>query len=164
MRRAALAPTIAALIIALTACDLAGIELDRSRTCRIIHVGDGDSLRVSCSGLVQEVRLHCIDAPELGQRPWGKASRDELRRIAPRTVTLRVVDTDAYGRLVAQVRNPATGASVNLAMVRSGHAAVYRRYCQDRRFAAAEEQARAQRLGIWARPGQHQRPWDYRRR
>ncbi|MBK1701405.1 thermonuclease family protein [Thiococcus pfennigii] len=130
--------------------------------CRVAAVGDGDSLRLVCAGETRETRLYCIDAPEIGQHPWGRASRDYLRRLVPPEVEIRVIETDRYDRLVVLVTDPAGNEPVNLAMVRAGQAAVYDRYCSDPRFTEAESEARRQRRGIWARPGAHQRPWDYR--
>ena len=79
-------------------------------------------------------------------------------------MSLRVHDTDRYGRKVAEVLDPASGESINRAMVAAGQAAVYRRYCSDPSYAQAEATARAARVGIWREPGQHQRPWAYRHR
>lgn len=131
--------------------------------CRVAAIRDGDSLRLVCAGKTRETRLYCIDAPEIGQRPWGRASRDYLRELTPPEVHIRVIETDRYARAVVLVTDPAGGEPINLKMVRAGQAAVYHRYCTDPRFTAAEAEARSQRRGIWARPGGHQRPWDHRR-
>lgn len=139
-----------------------GLGTETTALCRVLYIGDGDSMRVDCGSGPLELRLHCIDAPELGQGRWGWASRDELRRIAPDDVRLKVIETDRYGRQVALVNAPRGERSLNLSLVQTGHAAVYRRYCRDRRFYAAEEEARLERLGIWSQEGSHQRPWDYR--
>ena len=130
--------------------------------CRVASIHDGDTLRATCGAEALQVRFFCIDAPEMGQRPWGRESRDFLRSITPRVVTLRVRDTDRYGRKVAEVIDPATGEALNLAMVRAGRAAVYRRYCSDPSYARAEGEARAAGLGIWSREGEQQRPWEWR--
>ncbi|AGA91881.1 micrococcal nuclease-like nuclease [Thioflavicoccus mobilis 8321] len=130
--------------------------------CRVDAVRDGDSLRLVCDGETREARLYCIDAPEIGQRPWGRASRHFLRRITPSEVRIQVMDTDRYARQVVLVTSAAGGENLNLAMVRAGQAAVYRRYCTAPRFAAAETEARRQHRGIWSHPGGHQRPWEYR--
>ena len=48
---------------------------------------------------------------------------------------------------------------------RSGQAFVYRQYlgrCDRQAYLAAEHQAQAQRLGVWAVPGGITRPWDFR--
>ena len=55
--------------------------------------------------------------------------------------------------------------TVNLAMVQSGQAFVYRHYlgrCDRQAYLAAERLAQAQRLGVWAVPGGMTRPWDFR--
>jgi endonuclease YncB( thermonuclease family) len=132
--------------------------------CRVLSIHDGDTLRATCNGHeTVKVRLYCMDASELAQRPWGTASRDHLRRITPREVSLRIRDTDRYGRKVAEVLDPATSNALNRAMVAAGQAAVYRRYCcAYRSYRQAEASARTSGLGIWRTQGEHQRPWDYR--
>jgi endonuclease YncB( thermonuclease family) len=109
------------------------------------------------------VRLYCIDAPELAQAPWGRESRDHLRQIAPRQVTLRIRDTDRYGRKVAEVLTM-DGENLNKRQVRDGQAAVYRQFCPDPAYGRLEADARAQGLGIWEKPGAQQTPWVYRHR
>lgn len=135
-----------------------------SAGCQVASIYDGDTLRAECNGLKIKVRFYCIDTPEMQQKPWGRESRDYLRGITPKVVTLKVHDTDRYGRQVAEVIDPATGEALNLAMVKAGQAAVYRRYCSDPSYSRAEAAAKAAALGIWAKPGDHQRPWDWRRR
>jgi endonuclease YncB( thermonuclease family) len=160
---------IAALVLAgLAAAGLwAGGRAMRpsAERCRVDRVVDGDSLRLTCAGKVKEVRLHCIDAPEQSQSPWGKRSRAHLIEIAPREVELVALDLDRFGRVVGDVYAPgSTRRLLNLEQVRAGQAAVYDRYCTDGRFAKAERAARKARQGIWSRPGEQQTPWIYRHR
>jgi endonuclease YncB( thermonuclease family) len=135
------------------------------RLCGLEQVLDGDSLRLTCGGKSVEVRLHCIDAPEKGQTPWGERSRAHLKRIAEDRVEMRAVETDRFGRTVAEVYN-ATGErlSLNLEQVEQGNAAVYTRFCEDSRFFRAERKARAAGIGIWGKRGEHQTPWTFRHR
>jgi len=130
--------------------------------CRVASIHDGDTLRAECGSEQLQVRLHCIDAPELEQRPWGQTSRDHLRSLIPSgtSIELRVQDKDRYGRTVADVQ--AGGRDINLAMVRDGQAVVYRQFCDDDHYRQAETQARKAKLGIWVQPGLQQRPWEYR--
>jgi len=130
--------------------------------CRVASIHDGDTLRAECGSEQLQVRLHCIDAPELEQRPWGQASRDHLRSLIPSgtSIELRVQDKDRYGRTVADVQ--AGGRDINLAMVRDGQASVYTPYCHDSLYFTAEASAREKRLGIWDKPGMQQTPWNYR--
>jgi endonuclease YncB( thermonuclease family) len=135
-------------------------------TCSVSSVHDGDTLRAECDdGQRMQVRFNCIDAPELAQAPFGLESRDHLRALTPKRVELRVKDVDRYGRKVAEVLDPSDPSrSLNLRQVEDGQAAVYRRYCSDPRYSAAEDRARSAGLGIWERPGEQQTPWDYRHR
>ena len=148
---------------------IAGVDLPWLRRqaselpgCRVASIYDGDTLRVQCGTEKLKVRLHCIDAPELSQRPWGQESRAYLHRITPGTVTLRRVDTDRYGRIVGEVFDGER--SINLEMVRAGQAAVFARYCSARAYYRAQHDARAAGLGIWSKPGEQQRPWAWRGR
>jgi endonuclease YncB( thermonuclease family) len=131
--------------------------------CRLDKVRDGDSLSVTCGNQRQEVRLYCIDAPELAQRPWGKQSRTALRRFTGQTIALKVQGKDRFGRLVAEVIN-ADGTNLNLAQLKDGQAAMYRHYCKRNNYDAAEQSAQKAHRGIWSKPGQQQRPWEYRRK
>ena len=119
-------------------------------------------MRVKCDGELMKVRLHCIDTPEMGQRPWGKDSRDYLRELAPRRSSGQIKGhkKDRYGRLIGVVLKD--GENLNLVMVREGQAAVYVKYCHDRSYYQAEIQAKEADRGVWGKEGEHQRPWVWR--
>ncbi len=143
---------------------LPGLSMDANQTCTVNSVYDGDTMRVTCNGKRMKVRLHCIDAPEMKQRPWGKESRDYLRSITPEHVIVISKTKDRYGRTVGEVI--AVGEvrkNLNLVMVRSGQAVVYPKYCNDRQFYQAEGEAKKTASGVWEKPGTHQRPWEWRR-
>lgn len=137
-------------------------------TCKVAVVLDGDTMDLVCKGREVRVRLHCIDAPELGQEPWGRRSRDHLRTITPRMVILVPKSTkygykDRFGRTIGEIlTSDETRQNLNLSQVFSGSAAVYPRYCHDKRYFWTEEVARSARSGIWARGGLHQTPWRTR--
>jgi endonuclease YncB( thermonuclease family) len=151
---------------------LAGISLaslgplvQAATAATVLSIGDGDSISVLERGQKLKVRLACIDAPETAQAPFGMASRNQLKALLPvgSTVSLRVQAVDRFGRSVAEVIG--NKGTVNLAMVHSGQAFVYRQYlgrCDRGAYLAAERQAQAQRLGVWAVPGGNKRPWDFR--
>lgn len=92
--------------------------------CRNPHIIDGDSLR--CGG--HEIRLSGIDAPEISAckegrrctRGNGPASKAYLQSIARGAVACRRVDTDHYGRMVAECM--ADGVNLSCAMADAGHA------------------------------------------
>ncbi|MEM7377890.1 MAG: thermonuclease family protein [Pseudomonadota bacterium] len=132
--------------------------------CQVEQVYDGDSLRVRCDGHVETVRVYCIDAPEIGQPPWGeRAHRRAQRALGGGTVTLNPVERDSYGRLVATVM--ADGNDLGETLVRDGLAVVYTRYCpRTAPIHTAEAAARGDKLGVWRTPGLHQTPWRWRHR
>lgn len=144
------------------ACQVIQTETTTTRECTVSSVYDGDTMRVKCDGEQVKVRLLCIDAPEMGQKPWGRESRDYLRGLAPRgsRVQIKGRSKDKYGRLLGEVIY--RGKNLNLAMVRAGQAAVYRRYCSHDQYYQTELGAKDAAIGIWNKPGSHQRPWSWR--
>ena len=136
-------------------------------TGTISSVGDGDTIRVRTSAQTLTVRLACIDAPEMSQRPYGQASANRLKQLllVGQAVSLNVVDKDRYGRTVAKIYSGSL--SVNLALVQEGQAAVYRQYltgCPElrERLLSAEASAKSRQLGLWAQSNPVM-PWDYRK-
>jgi endonuclease YncB( thermonuclease family) len=152
---------ILALMLSLGGCG----DTPESPVCDVKRVADGDSVDLVCKGKKVKVRLYCIDAPELAQRPWGQQSKHYLDSIIHHRVILKAVEKDRYGRTVGELlsRNN-DGQNFNLTMIMAGQAAVYRRYCKEKAYLQSEQQARDYRIGIWSRPGLHQRPWRYRHR
>ncbi len=123
---------------------------------------DGDTLVVN----EQTIRLHGIDAPEVGQtcervdgRRWdcGKTAMESLAELAEgRTVTCSGDELDDYDRLIAVCRSG--DQDINALMVQEGHAWAFRRYSSD--YAEQEAQAHKARRGIWQ--GKATPAWDYR--
>lgn len=133
----------------------------------MISVGDGDTLRASTAqGEKVTIRVGCIDAPESKQE-GGQEATQQLKEFLPvgSNVTLRAIERDRYGRLVAEVYRD--GRSINLAMVETGDAVVYRQYldgCSATRdqYLNAEAQAKAEGLGFWGQENPIL-PSEYRR-
>ena len=116
------------LILTLLLASVPVVALAQSLTGSVVSVGDGDTIRVATGGKIITARLACVDAPETSQVPFGKAAADRLRQLLPpnQQVTLRVADTDRYGRSVAKVYKG--DLPINLALVQEGQAVVYREY------------------------------------
>jgi endonuclease YncB( thermonuclease family) len=133
-------------------------------TCNVTKIYDGDTMTLQCSGEEKEtkVRLYCIDAPEMQQKPWGTNSRDYLRKISSTQVKLVTIDRDRYGRIVGEVITD-NGVNLNLALVEAGQAAVYSAYCKKPEYSVAQQNAKSAKKGIWSDPGAHQAPWDWRK-
>ena len=132
----------------------------------VVSVIDGDTIKVKIQQKTITVRLSCIDAPELKQKPWGELSTNRLKQLLPSglPVTIRTVDQDKYGRTVAEVFD--RGRSINLQMVRESYAVVYRQYLNNcatntNQYLITEAQAQKNKLGFWNQP-QPVMPWDFR--
>ena len=69
-------------------------------------------------------------------------------------------EKDGYGRLVARVR--VDSLDVSLELVKAGLAWHYKKYSSDPELAAAEQQARAEGVGVWSLADPIP-PWEQRR-
>ncbi|WP_338431967.1 thermonuclease family protein [Synechococcus elongatus] len=131
----------------------------------VVRVTDGDTIVVNIQGEQERIRLACIDAPEMRQIPFGRASRDRLKQLTPvgSVVRLRTFNRDRFGRLIAEVFH--AGKNVNLQLVREGQAVVYRQYlrgCDRNAYLPAELEAKQRRSGFW-RQENPVMPWNWRR-
>lgn len=144
----------------------------------VLKVRDGDTLQMlTDAGARIEVRLNAIDAPEKAQRgaraqPHAERARLNLARLAVRRrVRLQRTTMDRYGRHVGLVTVATADGPVDAGgwQVQSGYAWVYERYSDEiprslrARYRAAQADARAARLGLWADPNPIP-PWDWRQR
>ncbi|WP_456378849.1 thermonuclease family protein [Thiolapillus sp.] len=139
---------------------------EKQTACTVRSIYDGDTMTLKCNGERRKVRLYCIDAPEMKQKPWGRESRDYLRTITPKQVRVVEHGKDRYGRTIGEVWT-ADGDDVqenlNLAMVWAGRAVVYPKYCSDEQYYTAEASARQVKSGVWADEGKQQNPWEWRK-
>lgn len=115
-------------------------------------------------------------APEKAQ-PFGNRAKQNLSDIVHgREVEVDWQKRDRYGRIVGRIRAPAAdcraascplAVDAGLAQVTAGLAWHYKRYESEQlpadraRYAAAEEAARARRVGLWADPHPIP-PWSWR--
>ena len=129
-------------------------------TGRVVGVTDGDTITVLNEAKVTlKIRLHAIDAPEAKQAFGARAKQELSDLVYGKTVSVRVVDKDQYGRLVGRVTVGAV--NVNLEMVRRGFARWYRTYAMgDRELAIAETEAQSARRGLWVDKAPVA-PWDF---
>ncbi len=124
---------------------------------------DGDTLEIHS----QRIRLHGIDAAESRQTctdrdgtAWrcGQSAALALAdKIGRAPVHCEQRDIDRYQRMVAVCR--LGKIDLNAWMVAQGWAVAYRRYSID--YVALEDQARAERQGMWR--ADFDMPWDWRR-
>ena len=132
----------------------------------VIHVADGDTVTVTANGEKHRIRLRGIDAPEKDQA-YGQQSKKALAwLIDGKDVVIDYSEKDRYGRIVGSI---AVGnVDAGLYMLEGGNAWAYRNYLNklsrdwQRAYVAAEQQARANRRGLW-QTADPTPPWDYRK-
>ena len=149
------------------------------RTCLVVGVSDGDTLKARCGqpGSYEEikVRLNGIDTPERRQ-PFGERAKQAMSDLVyMKDVDLDCIKTDRYGRSVCKVmvmpasapRGPRT-LDAGLAMVTVGMAWWYRDYSREQtaqergQYEFAETEAKAKHVGLW-RDAEPVPPWDWRK-
>lgn len=107
-----------------------------------------------------KVRLAEIDAPEKAQ-PFGNRSKQTLSNLCfEKPALLQPQGTDRYGRLLARVE--CDGVDANASMVYLGMAWVYDEYVIDETLYQHQEEAQADRRGLWSR-NDPVPPWEWRR-
>ena len=125
-----------------------------------VAVIDGDTLIATGKhGHIHQrelIRLIGIDAPEIGQRPWGQRAKQHLQNLIRKqggAVFLErdVEQRDRYGRQLAYAWL-GNGILLNERMVRDGYALAVTippnvRYAS--RIAEAQKRARRDRAGLW---------------
>lgn len=167
----AIAISILAVSCLLFSRELYGAQEQNDLPARVVTVHDGDTVSVIVNGRKERVRLIGIDAPELGQRPWGPIAKRYLAGLldhAGQTVTLEfdVVRRDKYGRLLAYIWTR-DKKLINLEMVNDGYALLFTfppnvRYVEILR--KAERSAKEKGLGIWGKDGLGEMPKEYKRK
>lgn len=134
---------------------------------RVVHVSDGDTITVlDASNHQHKIRLSGIDAPESGQA-FGRVSKQNLADlVAGKTVSVEWSKHDKYRRIVGKVL--LGSQDVCLEQIKTGMAWHYKKYEKEQApedrsiYAAAENEARTNRLGLW-RDKSPVPPWEYRR-
>ena len=137
-------------------------------TGKVVRVVDGDTIYVlDDTNNQHRIRLAGIDAPERNQA-YGLASGKHLGSlVAGKRVAIEHQKRDRYGRIVGKVW--VNGVDACLEQIKAGLAWHYKYYQKEQSpedrelYAEAENQARAERLGLW-REKNPKPPWEHRRR
>jgi endonuclease YncB( thermonuclease family) len=142
----------------------------------VVGVSDGDTLTILVVGqppaqgdrpVRQQitVRVSGIDAPEKAQ-PFGERSKQALSQCAfGKQALIDVIKRDRFGRSVAKLT--VDGTDCGLRQIQDGLAWHFRKYMSDQpppdrvSYAAAQDKAREERLGLWADPSPVP-PWEFR--
>lgn len=146
------------------------IQYKNNALVRVTKVYDGDTIGVLLNRKEEKVRLIGIDAPEIGQRPWGKRAKEYMTGILNKSdwkvrLEFDIELRDKYNRILAYVWTK-DGKMINLLMLENGFAVLFTvppnlKYVDNLRI--AQKEARQKELGIWSEKGLKERPFDYRK-
>jgi micrococcal nuclease len=150
---------------------LTGAQGSADLSARVAAVHDGDTVSVMIGSKKERVRMIGIDAPELGQRPWGAKAKkhlEDLLDLSGWTVSLErdVEHRDKYGRLLGYLWTR-DRKLINLQMLKDGYAVLFTvppNVKHVNTLRDGQHYARERGLGIWGRDGLKERPEEYRRK
>ena len=151
------------ILFLLISCQQSGQKEEEETTSgyKVIAIKDGDTIELLKDGQPLRVRLLGVDAPEKNH-DFGTRSRQFTSDLSFNKYVNLVVDgTDRYGRTVGTIILP-DGRTLNQELVRNGFAWHYKAYSKDEELARLEEEARAQKKGLWAGKNPTA-PWDFRK-
>lgn len=170
------------LLAALLSLLPVAVQATAPTTAKVVRLPDGDTAVVD-NGLVADVRVACIDAPEV---PHSKREAEEADAIAQvqfkygrlaqarvsnllatvgPTITVQPISVDRYGRNIAAVQFQ-DNSDWGMRLVEEGLAFVYEQYattgCDKNALLAAQAKAKEQGLGVWSESVMP--PWEFRKR
>lgn len=142
-----------------------------SLRCRVEKASDGDTLRVKHLGLTGRgekktlvIRIYAVDAPETPKfgkpgQPFCDEATAMAKKLVGRTVNVKLLSRDRYGRAVARVTYYENFKKRDLSddLLQAGLARVYRaggaQYDGRKEFFdRVEKEAQAAKRGIWSIP------------
>lgn len=126
-------------------------KVEQSYRCALKKIYDGDTVTARCNGQKgqQEIRIRLagIDAPEMGQKPFGEESKRELGKRLGQNFDMHYLGPDYYQRSLGTLF--VYGRNINLQMVEDGYAFAYDGKDTPPNYKEAEKNARAARRGFW---------------
>lgn len=130
-------------------------------TLKITYFYDGDTVKIKDAFSEYKLRLTDIDAPERNQI-YGKTARRALINLCENAdVRVYVMGKDRYKRNVGKLICNNQDASAY--MVKNGHAWFNKRYSMDYTLDLAEQESRANQLGLWKQKSPTP-PWLWRQK
>jgi micrococcal nuclease len=139
---------------------------------QVYRVADGDTFIVKHGDIKITIRLVGIDAPELSNKkrkdgqPFSRQSTQHLvGLVLNKTVDIKSYGPDRYGRTLGEVF--LDGNNINIEMVKSGLAEVYRGTPAKGQnmdpYWKAEEEAKKAGKGMWVQGNKYVSPREYRK-
>jgi endonuclease YncB( thermonuclease family) len=130
---------------------------------KVVSVADGDTITVLDSSKSQhKIRVYGVDCPESHQDYGQKAKQFTSDLVFGKTIEVKVMDTDRYGRTVGIVN--VDGKCLNEELVKNGMAWFYGQYCKASfcsQWNQYHEEARSGKIGLWSMQN-HIPPWEFR--
>lgn len=128
----------------------------------VVGITDGDTFKLlENDTILHRIRVANIDCPERKQPFSKKAKEFTSNAIFNKKIKIEVLNSDRFGRLIAQVYYDSLILSAEL--VKNGYAWHYTKYSNDSTLIELENQARKFKRGLWqdksAMP-----PWEWRKR
>ena len=131
---------------------------------KVVGVSDGDTITVLSADKKQiKIRLYGIDCPEKHQAFGQKTKKFTSDMVFGKSVEIKPVSTDRYGRTVAWVSLIGhKGPTLNEELLQAGLAWHYKKYSNDHTLSIYEQYAKGEKIGLWSDPNPIP-PWDFRR-
>jgi micrococcal nuclease len=129
---------------------------------KVVGVSDGDTITVMHDGKGEKIRLYGVDCPEKRQDYGSKAKQFASDMVFGRSVDVKKMDTDRYGRTVAVVT--IDGKVLNAELLKSGMAWIYVQCCKQPfcdQWKQYQERAKSEKVGLWSMPNPIA-PWNFR--
>ncbi len=128
---------------------------------KVIGVKDGDTIEILTDNKEPiTIRLHEVDCPEKKQDYGTKAKQFTSDLCYGKRVTVKIANTDRYGRIVGTVILP-DKSILNEELVKAGLAWQYKQYSKSEKLQKLEEEAKTKKLGLWADKNPTP-PWEFR--
>ena len=137
---------------------------------RIVEVNDGDTVVITMEGKSYRTRLIGINAPEMGQEPWGRKAKKRLHELVTAAGGRVLVETDItkfdkYNRLLAYLWLDEK-TLINELMLRNGYAVLFTIQPNSNhvdRLKKAQTAAREDHAGIWGPNDLTEKPIEYKK-
>ena len=149
------------LLLSSTACRPTTTKEQDTIQGKVISIADGDTFTLLLDNKTTiKVRLISIDCPERKQPYSAVATRFLSDHIFGNRVKVVVDSKDRYGRSLGWVYYD--DKNLNKELLKAGLAWHYRRYSKDEELQTLEDQARAEKVGLWKEKIPIP-PWDWMR-
>jgi micrococcal nuclease len=138
------------------------LNCDPALAFNTVKFYDGDNITIMHNGIKAQVRLACIDAPELKQAK-GQVARKALKALVNnQPFELNILGRDRIGRFMAEILSDR--GNINKLLVAQGYAEFYNpsgKGCEG--YSEFQKDAQAQHLGIWVSGINIKSPQEFRK-